>query len=126
MFQLIFFFAFSGAERHVFHIAPFRPPRNRLKSFRNLEVRNRIRNWNKVKNFIFVGSKLQLCQLEITIFIYKIICQSTLINSVSFLFCEFIRVTTWNGGKTIILVRLSFQIPKYKYWFHIEGQPMSM
>ena len=53
-------------------------------------------------------------------------CQSTLINSVSFLFCEFIRVTSWNDVKTIILVRSSFQIPKYKYWFHIQGQPMSM
>ena len=45
-----------------------------------LEVRNRERNWNKVKNFIFVESKLELCQLKMLIFIYKLKCQSSLIN----------------------------------------------
>jgi len=44
---------------------------------------------------------------------------------VSFLFCEFNRVTSWNEGKNIILVRSTFQIPKYKYWFHIQGQRIS-
>jgi len=34
-------------------------------SFWYLEVRNRVRMRNKVKNFIFVGSKLKLCQLQI-------------------------------------------------------------
>ena len=47
-------------------------------------------------------------------------------KTISFLFCEFIRVTSWNDVKTIILVRSSFLNPKYKYWFHIQGQPMSM
>ena len=51
-------------------------------------------------------------------------CQSILINTISFLFCEFIRVTSWNDGKTIIFVRSSSQIPKEKYWFHIQGKPM--
>ena len=110
MFQLIIF-AIWGAENHVFHIAPFRPTRYVPNIFRYLSVRNRVRNRNKVKNFIFVGSKIQICQLEIPIFIYKIMSQSTLISTVSFLFCEFIRVTRWNDGKTIILVRSSFQIP---------------
>ena len=104
------FFAFWGAEEHVFHIAPFSPTRYVLKSFRYLEVRNRVGIWNKVKNFILVVSKLQLCQLEIPIFIYKL-CRSTLINTVSFLFCEFIRVTSWNNGKIVILVRSSFKFP---------------
>ena len=45
---------------------------------------------------------------------------------VSFRFCEFNRVTSRNEGKNIILVRSSFQIPKKKYWFHIECQRMSM
>ena len=45
---------------------------------------------------------------------------------VSFLFCEFNRVTSWNEGKNIILVRSSFQMPKEKYWFHFQGQRMSM
>jgi len=31
---------------------------------------------------------------------------------VTFLFCEFNRVTSCNEGKNIILVRSSFQIPK--------------
>ena len=62
----------------------FAPPSNVLKRFRYLEVSNRVRNWNKVKNYIFQGSKLQLCQLEITIFIYKLMWQRSFINSVSF------------------------------------------
>ena len=45
-----------------------------------MEVRNRVRNWNKVKNFIFVESKLELCQLEMLIFIYKLMCQNSLMN----------------------------------------------
>jgi len=48
------FFAFWGAKKHVIHIVPFRPLRYVLKCFRCLEVSNRVRNWNKVKNFIFV------------------------------------------------------------------------
>ena len=111
-FNWFYFFAFWGDEDHVFHIAPFPTTRYVLKSFRYLEVRNRVRDWNKVKNFIFVGSKLQLCQLEIPIFIYKIMCQCTLINTVSLLFCECFRVTNWNDGKTFISVRSSFQIHK--------------
>ena len=100
-----FFFAFWGAEKHVTHIAPFRPSRYVLKCFRRLEFSNHIWNWNKVKNFIYVVSKLQLFQLDIPIFIYKLMCQISLIISVSFLFSEFNRLATWNEGKTIILVR---------------------
>ena len=43
------FFAFWGAEKHVFPIAPFWPTRYVLKGFRYLEVRNRLGYWNKVK-----------------------------------------------------------------------------
>ena len=89
-----------------------------------LEVINCVTNWNKVKNNIYVRSKLQLFQLEIPIFINKLMCQSSLINSVSFVFCEFKRVASWNECKTIMLVRSSFQTPKQKHWFHIQGQPM--
>jgi len=49
-----------------------------------------------------VSSKLQLCQLEIPVFLYNLMCQSSLINWVSFVFCEFNRVVGWNEGKTII------------------------
>ena len=63
------FFAFWGAEKHVFHITPFRPTSYVLMRLKWLEVSNRVRNWNKVKNFIFVESKLELCQLEMLIFI---------------------------------------------------------
>ena len=79
---------------------------------------------NKVKNNIYVRSKLQLCQLEIPIFINKLMCKRSLMNWISFVYCEFNRVVGWNEGKAIILVRSSFQIPKH--WFHIQGQPMSM
>jgi len=64
------------------------------KEFQVLRNQKSCKELKKVKNFIFVASKLQLCQLEIPIFIYNIICQIILINTVSFLFCEFIRVTT--------------------------------
>jgi len=94
MFQLIFFIAFSGAEKHVFHIAPIRTTRYVLKNFRYVDVSNRIRKLNEVKTFIFVVSKLQLCQFEIPIFIHKLMCQGSLIKSVSFLFGEFNRVAS--------------------------------
>ena len=103
------FFAFWVAEKHVTHIAPFRRKRYVLKSFRWLEVSNRVRNWNKFKNYSYVRSNLQLCQLEIPIFIYKLMCQSSLINSVSSVFCEFNSVGSWNEGKTTIIIS-NFQI----------------
>jgi tricorn protease-like protein len=121
-----YFFAFWGAEKHVSHIVPLRTTRNVHFRIRCLEVTNRERKWNEVKIFIFVMSKLQLCQLEIPIFIYKLMCQISLIKAVSFLFCEFNRVAGWNEDKTIILVRSSIQIPKLKHWFHIQGQRISM
>ena len=49
------FFAFLRAEKHVFHIAPFRSTSYELKSFRCLEVSNRVSNWNKGKNLCLVG-----------------------------------------------------------------------
>ena len=53
-FSWLSFFAFWEAEKHVFHITPFRPPRYVLMRLKWLEVSNRVRNWNKVKKFIFV------------------------------------------------------------------------
>jgi len=98
------FFAFWGAEKHVSDINPFRPTRYVLMCFRCLEVSNSVRNWNKFKKFKYVRSILQLCQLEIPILIYKLMCQSSFINSVSFVFCEFNRVGSWNEGKTTIII----------------------
>ena len=49
-----------------------------------------------------------------------------IIKLVSFLFCEFNRVTSWNESKNIILVRSPIQIPKKNYWFHFQGQRISM
>ena len=111
MFQLIFFLHFKSWKARFSHRSIFFPPRYVLKSFRYLELINRVRTWNNVKKLHIRGSKIQLCQLEIPTFTYKIMCQITLINSVSFLFCEFIGVTSWNDGKTTILVRSSFQKP---------------
>ena len=45
---------------------------------------------------------------------------------VSFLFCEYNRVTSYKEGKNIILERSSSLNPKKKYWIHFQGQPMSM
>ena len=126
MLQQIFFFEFWGAEMHVFHIVPFCPTRYVLTSVRCLEFSSRVRNWNKVKNIIYVKSKLLLSQMDLPIFINQLMCQSSLIKTVSFVFCEFYRVSRWNETKTIILVQSSFQIPKYKHWCHIQGQPLSM
>jgi len=64
----------------------------------------------KDKNLIFVWSLLQICQLEIKLLIYKLICQSTLWISVSYASCEYNRLASWNIGKTINLLRSSFQI----------------
>jgi len=106
------YFAFWGAEKRVFHIVPFSPTRYVLKSFRCLEVSNRVTNWNKVKNNIYLRSKLQLCQFELPILIKILMCQSSLINSVSFVYCKFNRVASCSKGKTIILVLSLFRIPK--------------
>ena len=89
---------------HIFNIAPFPPTRYVLKGFRWMEVSNRERNWNKVKYHNYVGSKFQLCQLDIPIFLYKIMFQNSLIIPVSFVFCEFNRVGSWNEGKTTIII----------------------
>ena len=56
----------------------------------------------------------------------QLMCQISLIKLISFVFCEFHRVASGNEGKTIILVRSSFRIPKNKHWFHIHDQRMSM
>ena len=107
-FQLIFFFAIWGDEKHVFHIVPFRPLRYALKSLKCLEVSNRIRNWDKVKNNIYVMSKLLLCQLEVPIFINKSMCHSSLINSIWIVFCELNRVANRNEGKSVISDTINF------------------
>jgi len=111
MFQLIIFIRIWRSWKHVFHIVPFRPTRYVLISFRCLGVSNRVRNWNNVKNIIYVRSKLQLCQLEIPIFINKLMWESSLINSVSFVFCELNCVASWKDGKTIILYDNYFEFP---------------
>ena len=111
MFQLIFF-RILRSWKHGIPILPIRSARYVLKSFGYFEVSNRLRNWNKVKNFNYVVSKLQLCQLEIPIFIHKLMCHCSLINTVSFVICEFNGVACWNEGKSIISVRSSMQIPK--------------
>ena len=80
MLQLLFIFRILRSWKYVFHFAPFRPKSYVLMRLWCLEVSNLVRNWNKVKNFIFVRSKLELCKLEIPIFIYKLMCWSSLID----------------------------------------------
>ena len=50
-----FFFRILRSWKARFHIAPFRTTRYVLKRFRYLVVRNRVRNWNKVKNSYSCG-----------------------------------------------------------------------
>jgi hypothetical protein len=104
------FFAFWGTVKQLFHIASFRSTSYVLKSFGCLEVSNSVSNRNKVKHRIFVESMLQICQLEIPVFVYKFMSQSALWFSFSYGICEFNRVASWNKGKTLILARSSFQI----------------
>ena len=96
-----FYFAFWGAEMHVIHIVPFRPTMYVPKRFRYLKVSYLLRNWDNIENIIYVGSKLQLCQLEIPIFIYKLMYKCSLITTVSFVFCQFNRVASWNEAKLL-------------------------
>jgi len=74
----MFVYAFSGAEMHVFHIAPFLSTRYVLKFFRCFVFSNRVSKWNEDKTFIFVCSILQVCQLVIRILIYILLWQNTL------------------------------------------------
>jgi len=48
-----FFFAFWGAEKHVYHNPTFCATRYVLKSFRCQEISNRVRNWNKAKKKLY-------------------------------------------------------------------------
>ena len=109
-FSLYSFLAFWGAEKQLFHIAPFRSTSYVLKSLGFLEVSKRVSNWNKGKNRIFVESMLQICQLDIPVFIYKFMSQSSLWFSISCGFCEFNRVASLNEGKNLLLLLSSFQI----------------
>jgi hypothetical protein len=111
------FFAFWGAEKHVFHISPFRPTSYILTCFRCLENSNRVKNWYKYKKLIFVVFELQLCQFEITIFMYKVMCLIILWISVSYEYCVFNRVSRWNKSKSIIKLRSWFQISQEEILF---------
>jgi hypothetical protein len=65
MFHLIFF-AFWGSDKLVFHIAPFRPTNYILKCFWYLEVRNRVRIWNKVKKNLIRGVETSIMPIGYT------------------------------------------------------------
>ena len=114
-----------------FHINPFRYTSYVLKCFGCLEVSSRVSNWNKGKKLIFVGAILHNAnwkykQLEIQVFIYKLMCQGSLWISFSYEFCEFNRVSNGNKVKIIILVRSSIQIclleilSSYSTWKYVK------
>ena len=110
-FNWLSFFAFWEAEKHVFHITPFCPTRYVLMRLKWLEVSNRVRNWNKVKNSFSWSRNLNYANWKSNI--HTQINESEFINKlVSFLFCEFNRVTSWKECKNIILERSSSLIPK--------------
>ena len=82
MFRLTFFFRILRSWKHVYHITPFRPTSYVLMRLKWLEFSNRERNWNKVKNFIFVGVETWIMpignanihiQINVSVFINKLI-----------------------------------------------------
>ena len=77
------FFAFWGADNHVFHILPIPSRSYVLKSFGCLEASNRVSNWKKRKNLFYVWSLLQICQLELPVII-------TLLMSIIYIFTLFL------------------------------------
>ena len=109
-FSLYSLFAFWGADKHVFHIAPFRSTSYEINIFWILGVSYHVSNWKNGKNLIFEEPIVQMYQFAIPISIYKLMLQSSLWISVSYVLCECNCVASWNKLKTIILVRLSFQI----------------
>ena len=120
-----FYVSHDVHQKHVFHIAPFRSTSHVLKCFRYLEVIKRVSNWNKDKILIFIQSILQKCQLEVPVFIYKLMRQISLSMSVSYGFCEFYHVPIWNKGKSFISVIHHFKYANWIYCFHIQRKRMS-
>ena len=88
MFQLILFSHFEDLKS-TFSNLSFPPTRYVVKGFRWLEFSNSLRYWNNFKSNIYVKSNIQICQLELPIIIIKLMCQRSLINAFSFVFCEF-------------------------------------
>ena len=68
-----------------------------------LEVSNRVRNWNKVKNLHFRGVETSIMPIGNANIHIQINVLEFIIKIVSFLFCEFNRVTCWKEDKNIIL-----------------------
>ena len=110
MFQLMIIFRILISWKQLIHTSPFHSWSYILMFLGFLEVCNRVSNLNKAKNIIFVGLKIEICQLEIPIFIYNFISLNSLWISFSYGFYVFNRVTSWNKGKALILVLSSFQI----------------
>ena len=81
---------------------------------------------NKVKNFIFCGVEISIMPIGNTNIHIQFNVPEFINKLLSFLFCEFNCVTSLKEGKNTILERSSSQIPKQKYWFHFQGQLMSM
>ena len=107
MFRLMFIFEFWLGKEQLIHISPFHSRNYVLMCLGSLEVSNRVSNWNKGKHFIFVGSMLQICQLELPVIITKFMW-----------WFEFSRYFYWNVGN-----RLTFMCspPNDKYKFHSRG-----
>ena len=111
IYLLTFIFRILRSWKARFSHNPFRPTSYIQKSLKWLEVNNRVRNWNKVKKIHFRGVETWIMpignanihiQFNVSEFNNKL---------VSFLFCEFNRVTSWKEGKKIIL-ECSSQITK--------------
>ena len=80
MFQLIFIFRILRSWKSRSSHRSISPYEVFTKDFQILGGQKSCKELKLSKNVIYVVSKPQLCQLEIPIFIYKIMCLSTLIN----------------------------------------------
>ena len=92
-FSWLSFFAFWEVEKHVFHITSFRPTSYVLMRLKWLEVSNRVRSWKKEKNSFSWSRKLNYANWNSNIHIQINVSEFTN-KIVSFLFCEFNRVTS--------------------------------
>jgi len=115
-FSWLSFFAFLEVEKHFIHITPLRATSYVLIRLKWLEVSNRVRNWYKEKNFISwsrnwimpIGNANIHIKINVSLFINKI---------VTFLFCDFNRVTSWNEAKLLFCYFHHFKFPNWNTGF---------